>query len=628
MNRKHHLRTERNKSSLKLDFFLLGVILLVAALLRLWKLGQVPFMHDELSAWYRLQFDSFSDLIRYGVSQNDSHPAGVQVFLYYWTKLVGYHEFWVKLPFALMGIGSIFLIYLIGKQWFNSKVGLLSAAFFAVSQLTVFYSQLARPYAAGLFFVLLMTYFWNRILFDARHPSIGHCIAFAFATCLAALAHNFSAAQAGLIFLTGLFFLKKNRRKAYWFSGLGAALLYAPHLPVFYQQTFVNGGIGGWLSKPEATFLTDFIQYTMNYGSLFMFAVGLLVILPLILGKREKRNKPIRWAAIAWFIIIFGLALAYSLLREPILQFSTLIFCYPFLVLVAFSLYRNHTMTMTQTVVAVAALLFIGSMTLVVHRQHYRLMYQQGFDQIAERIQQDNDSLDDIRFATFAEASYMPEFYQAKKSVTERIVLDKNNDISDLRQWIEETHPGKLGFGWTDYAPPVWETQAVACYPWLIHEDTWFTSHYLTLSRDSVPGAKNLLHPLTDTPIHFVNMEWNQPCLIHGDSLEPETDILGIAATIKAIDTITRCILVIEVRDQATDSLLLWQGSSDQGGTLFPGTHTLVNAIRFDEKHFPPMGKTIKAYFWNQDKGTMIVEKMDCYVSLFNSKLTGLYQPL
>ena len=212
--RKHRLRSVRNKTSLKLDYILLGVILLVAAVLRLWKLGQVPFMHDEFSALFRLKFDNFHDLIQYGVTEGDSHPAGVQVFLYYWTKVVGWNELWVKMPFALMGIASVCLIYVSGRQWFNRKAGLLAAAFFAVSQLTVFYSQLARPYAPGLFFVLLMTYFWNRLLFDVKKPSVWVSVGFAISACLAALAHNFSAAQAGLIFLTGLFFLRKERRLA------------------------------------------------------------------------------------------------------------------------------------------------------------------------------------------------------------------------------------------------------------------------------------------------------------------------------------------------------------------------------------------------------------------------------
>ena len=626
MGRKHHLRTVRNKTSVKLDYVLLGVILLVAASLRLWKLGEVPFMHDEFSALFRLRFDNIHELFLNGIMV-DGHPAGVQTFLYYWTKLVGWNQFWVKLPFALMGIGSVYLIYLIGKQWFNRKVGLLASAFFAVSQLTVFYSQLARPYAAGLFFVLLMTYFWNKILFDQKKPSIGTCIGFAIATWLAALAHNFSTAQAGLIFLTGLFFLKKERRKAYWFSGLAALALYAPHLPIFYHQTFVNGGIGGWLARPDNTFLTDFVQYTMNYGPLFIFTVGFIIILPFILGKQEKRKLPIRWAAVAWFVIIFALAFVYSLLREPIIQFSTLLFCYPFLIVTAFSFYRNNTMTMTQTAIVVGAILFIGASTLIVNRRHYDLMYHQGYDQIASRMQQDNDSLSDIRFATFTESAKVPEFYQAATSVSNRVIFDYNNDVADFRQWLQEGNSSKLGFGWTDYANPIWETQAVASYPWLIHEDTWFTSRYLTLSHDSVPGAQKLTQPLMETPFNFVNMEWGKKLFIPCDSLDSNTDAIGVIATIKAIDTI-QCVLVMEVRDRETDSLLLWQGNTSENGTLLPGNNLMVNAIRFDKDKFPVKGTILKTYVWNQNKGTMIVTKMDYYCTKFNSRLTGLYKPL
>ena len=626
MKRKHHLRTVRNETSRKLDYLLLGVILLVAAVLRLWKLGQVPFMHDEFSALFRLKFDSFHDLIQYGIKM-DSHPAGVQSFLYYWTKLVGWNEFWVKLPFALMGIGSVFLIYVIGKQWFNRKVGLLGAAIFAVSQFTVFYSQLARPYAAGLFFVLLTTFFWNKILFDLKKPSVGTVIGFAVAACLSALAHNFSAAQAGLIFLTGLFFLKKERRLAYWLGGLGALILYAPHLPIFYHQTFVNGGIGGWLARPKLSFLPDFLRYTMNYAPLFMFAVGLLIVLPFILQKPEKRRKPIRWAPVAWFVIVFALAFVYSLLREPIIQYSTMLFCYPFLVLAALSFHRNNSMTKIETAIAVLAILFIGAMTLITNRQHYDLMYHQGYDQIALRMQQDQEDLQGIRFVTFTESAKVPEYYQAQAGIKDRTIFDYEDNLGDFRHWLQRNDSPMLGFGWTDYGDPAWEAQAVAYYPWLVHEDTWFTSRYMTLSRDSVAGATSLLHPLSEQPFAFTNMEWGKPLFLDGDSLDPHTDLLGAAATIRTNDTIQQCILVMEVRDKDTDSVLLWHGGNDQGA-LLPGTNHLVNAIRFDEKRFPPQGKTIKIFLWDQQKGTMIAERIDYYCTRFNRRLTGLYEPL
>ena len=629
MGRRHHLRSVRNKTSRKLDYILLGVILLVAAVLRLWKLGQVPFMHDEFSALFRLKFDNFHDLIQYGVTQGDSHPAGVQVFLYYWTKLIGWSELWVKLPFALLGIASVYLIFVIGRQWFNRKAGLLAAAFFAVSQLAVFHSQLARPYAPGLFFVLLATFFWNKMLFDTKKPSAWIGVGFAFSACLAALAHNFSAAQTGLIFLTGLFFLQKGRWKLYCLSGIGALLLYAPHLPVFYYQTFVNGGIGGWLAKPESNFLLDFLQYTMNYAPLFIFAAGILVVFPFILQKPERRPRPIRWAGIAWFVIIFALAFVYSLLKEPILQYSTLLFCYPFLVLTAFSFYKNNSMTMTQTVVAVVAILFIGTSSLITNRRHYDLMYHQGYDQIAERMRQDNDSLSDIRFATFTLKAQFPEFYQAQTDVTRRAVFDQeNHTTTDFRQWLNSEQNKMLGFGWTDYLDPSWETQAVAYYPWQIHNDTWFTSKYLTLSKDSVAGAQYLLHPLCDEPQTLADMEWSKPQYIHGDSLDSKTDLLGVIATLQVFDTIRNCVLVMEVHDAATDTIIQWNGNSNESGTLLPGTNILAYAIRFDPEKNPIHGKKVKTFLWDKQKGTMIVTRLDYYFTKFNSRLTGLYEPL
>ena len=74
--RKHHLRKVHNAQDKRMDYILLGVIMLVTAVLRLWKLGQVPFMHDEFSALLRTRFDNFHDFIQQGVMP-DSHPIEI-----------------------------------------------------------------------------------------------------------------------------------------------------------------------------------------------------------------------------------------------------------------------------------------------------------------------------------------------------------------------------------------------------------------------------------------------------------------------------------------------------------------------------------------------------------------------
>ena len=613
--------------SKRIDFILLAVIMVVAAVLRLWKLGQVPFMHDEFSALLRTRFDNFHDFIQQGIMP-DSHPIGVEAFLWLWVRIFGWSEFWVKLPFVLMGIGSIYLIYLIGQQWFNRKVGLFSAAFFAVSQFTIFYSQLARPYSAGLFFVLLMAWFWYKVVFGTK-TTTKHYIGFALSAWACSLMQYFSIAQAGLIFLTGLFFLPKERRKAYWLSGIAAVVLFAPTLPIFYQQLFVSGSIGGWLSAPKATFLTDFLQYTMNYSQLFMFATGIIILLPLILGKRSKQRQPLRWAGMAWFVIIFAIAFIYSLKREPIIQHSTLIFSYPFVIIIAFSLFGTRTLSPWQTALVVAAILFVGTTSLIMERRHLDLMYHQGFDQIAAEMKQDKEQFSDkIQFATRTEIGEAAEFYQAQTDIKNRIVFNRYTELGDFNRWLSEHKEAPmLGFGWTDYASPIWETAAVGNYPYLIKKKDWFTSRYLTLSKTPVEGAQYMLHTLSDDTIAMPGWEWGQPCFLDCDSLPDDVEALGIVAEVKALDSLRNCIVVIEVRDTATDSLLLWHGLSQKSGKFPRGNNIVTSAINFSEE-LPAQGKTIKTYLWNQGCDTLTLNKTSYYYTRKSRVLTGLYEPL
>ena len=622
-----------------MDYILIGVILLVAAVLRFWKLGQVPFMHDEFSALLRTRFDNFHDFIQQGIMP-DSHPIGVEAFLWLWVRVFGWSEFWVKLPFVLMGIGSIYLIYLIGRQWFNRKVGLFSAAFFAVSQFTVFYSQLARPYAAGLFFVLLMAYYWHKIVFESKKPTLGVYIGFALSAWACSLMQYFSIAQAGLIFLTGLFFLPKERRKAYWLSGIAALVLFAPTLPIFYQQLFVSGSIGGWLAAPKATFLLDFIQYTMNYSMLFMFFVGTIIIFPLITGKRSKQRNPLRWVGLAWFVIIFAIAFVYSLTREPILQQSTLIFSFPFVIIVAFSMFGTRTLSPWETALEVAAILFAGTASLIMERRHYDLMYHQGFDQIAVEMKSDREKYDNnIQFATKTEIGEAAEFYQKPLGIDERIVFNRiyteegdfvrEPELSDFTLWLSEHHETPmLGFGWTDYANPLWEATAVGNYPYLVEKKDWFTSRYLTLSKTPVGNSPYLLNDLSEKPYAYQDgQEWGKGFTFACDSLPADIETVSVIANIHNEAELSQCVVVIELHDAATDTIVLWHSSLPENGHFMPGDHVVADAIIFSD-NFTPEGKTVKTYLWNQDKKPLVVNKLSYYYTKKSRVLTGLYEPL
>lgn len=610
------------------DKVFLSVILLIAAALRLYHLDSVPFMHDEFSALSRTSYDSFSELIQQGI-KIDSHPAGTQLFLYYMVKLFGWNEFWLKLPFALMGIASVFLIFKIGQQWFNTNVGLISAAFVTVSELFLFYSQLIRPYSSGLFCVLLFVYYWNRMLFIDEKPSVKVCVGFALSAFLSSQMHNFSLAQAGLIYLAGLLFLKKDNKlqiKAYLLSGVVALILFLPTSPIFYHQLFVNGGIGGWLSMPKASFIIDFFRYSLNYSYLFIFGFIIIVIYPFIRGKVNNDKKILlRIVGLALFMIPFVLAFVYSKLKEPILQFSTLIFGYPFFIITLFSFYDDKKIKMLEKTIVIGFILLVGITSLIIDRQYYKQVYNQGFDSMAAEMKKDMDCYSDsISFVSFSNRTLMTKFYQDKEGVINNKLCDKSMDIYDYQEYLSKLNTKYIGIGLSDHADISYEMITMMFYPNVLKECQWFNTKYLLLSKENIDNDMILMNNGGKIQEGY---EWGYSFDMSLDTIENLDDI-GFIAEIQSTDTINDIVLIVEIKD-SNDSLLLWSGTDCKGHVLLPEeTYYLANGFHYDDEKYDKNEVKIKVYIWNKGKKFVSIEKLFFYNSEKNPYFLGLYEPL
>ena len=257
-------------------------------------------------------------------------------------------------------------------------------------------------------------------------------------------------------------------------------------------------------------------------------------------------------------------------------------------------------------------------------------MYHQGYDQIAVEMQEDEGQYGgQVRFATWTGIREAAEYYQEPTGIENRIVFDRDNSLVDFNRWLDEHgETPLLGFGWTDYAGPVWEVTAVGNYPYLIEKKDWFTSRYLTLSKTPIEGAQYMLQELsTDSCRYVEGQEWGQACSFSCDSLPKDVEALGIVVQFHNEVEANQCVAVIEVHDAATDSLLLWHSSLPEDGHFLPGDHAVADAILFSDD-FTPEGKTVKAYLWNQNKKPLVVTKLSYYYTKKSPVLTGLYEPL
>ncbi len=134
----------------KILFWLL-LIILSGAFLRFYHLGFPSLGNDELETLRMSDYNSISSMINEGIVP-DVHPPGFQLLIYIIMKNFGDSEFILRLPSAIAGILSIYVIFLLGKLIFSIREGLYSAVFLAISWCPLYYSQEARSYSLLLLF--------------------------------------------------------------------------------------------------------------------------------------------------------------------------------------------------------------------------------------------------------------------------------------------------------------------------------------------------------------------------------------------------------------------------------------------------------------------------------------------
>lgn len=298
------------------------LILLLAGTLRFWDLANLHFSHDELSALIRTQFNSFPELINKAV-RIDGHPALVQVFLYYWAPLVNYSPFYIKIPSVLLGLGSIVLIYATSLKLQRKKAGTITALILSLSTFFLYYHQVARPYAFGAFFVALAGYAYVSWFFHRKENR--YLVLFAIGASLAAYSHYLALLSVLLMGISALVRSRKNP-KPWLLVGFGVLASFAPHWGIFWDQLQL-GGVGQWLAAPDALWIGRFFSYLFNYQAICL-GLGLGLILISLTNKNQSKKFPESWI---WFLACFLIAFAYSIFRDPLLRYSSLIFLSPFL---------------------------------------------------------------------------------------------------------------------------------------------------------------------------------------------------------------------------------------------------------------------------------------------------------
>lgn len=187
-------------------------------------------------------------------------PPLYNFFLHFWMNFLGQSEWILRFSSILLGVGSVLLLYHVGKIWFNKNVALLAAAVASINSLHIFYSQQVRVYAFLVFLSLLSAH-WLYQFFKVKKWRYGW--GYIFTLILLLYSHNWA------LFLIPIPYIFLFIHRPLWpvfpkllLCHLVVLIGYAPFIPSLLAQT--TSGSSSWIlyfwekTGPQWAFLKTF----------------------------------------------------------------------------------------------------------------------------------------------------------------------------------------------------------------------------------------------------------------------------------------------------------------------------------------------------------------------------------
>lgn len=198
-------------------------------MLRLINLNQSLWLDEAINVVHSQKYNFWDFVTVY--SLGDFHPPLHFAILWIWTHLFGTSEIIVRIPSVIFGVLTVWFTYLIGKNLFSKKIGLIAAVILAFNPLHVYYSQEARMYSLAAFSVVFS--FWALINFLKEKKYFGILYGLSVLLILYSDYLVYFALISQFIYVV---WLENNKLGNFIKFGISGSILWLPWLLIFPNQ--------------------------------------------------------------------------------------------------------------------------------------------------------------------------------------------------------------------------------------------------------------------------------------------------------------------------------------------------------------------------------------------------------
>ncbi len=386
--------------------YLLFAILLLGAVLRFYKLDFQSIWLDEIHTMIecnpKITYKESYDITAFREQMPHLYFLSIKLF----STIFGHTTFVVRMFSAIIGILSVFSIYLLGREIKNPKTGIIAALLLSINYFHIWYSQEARPYA--LFALMAILSFYRLIIFIKKN-NLKTAILYGLFAALMIDTHFFGlfilVSQVAILF----FFLMDLPQKARisflkysLFSALTIIILWLPSLKIFLTVMKIKSF---WIQPPSLEVYTQlFKEFFGNSEAimLFVFLITAFYFIKLFNQKKKpgtsvSQNQMLFSFVVLslWISITLFIPLVRSYLDVPMIISRYFIAVLPALIMI---LSIGVSQIRTQLVQkAILGFLVIASLTdIIIIKDYYGKVSKTQFREITESILKRNKNKEKV----------------------------------------------------------------------------------------------------------------------------------------------------------------------------------------------------------------------------------------
>ncbi len=312
----------------------LFVIVLLALALRLYHLDYQSLWVDEIASMNGADPDlNTSAVLQYSVVDQ---PPAYFLLLHNWLKIFPFNDLYGRLLATLLGIAGVVVIFFLGKEVKNTRVGLIASLITSLSYIHIYFSQEVRFYTLVFLSSSLSYLFFIRA---TKYEKGSDFILYALSTALVIYTHYFGLVvlvTQGILFVLTVIFYSPNRRFIFLstLSAIAIVVMILPWIPVFFSDVQAEHF---WIEMPLIYFP---IQYFYVYfkDALSCFVFGPLILYYLFIQYKKFRSEStidrIDFILFGGVVFSFLIPLIYSIIQTPMLQERYTIIALPSIIVI------------------------------------------------------------------------------------------------------------------------------------------------------------------------------------------------------------------------------------------------------------------------------------------------------